>query len=1190
MAEAKRSAFAEIKTRKGSSFGGQMGHRVWDRGELEPRKAHSADELSVIEGELFVDTEMKRDLIQSDASEIPKSEDIGKENEKVAEENIRDSVNSDESEIHKGKDKSKDNGKLKVAEEKMKIVNDKTKDSDDLPEDTERKETDAISDSKEVVNVSSRKEDMNPEKNDIGQEKEEVQMVLKITEDCENDIEQFHNNKNDIVRVKPKPVKSKIGHKNETFGRGKKVKKGYEGVKGNTAIADLTKEKRNITDLTTGKDLSKNIGNPKLDSERRRGSRERMDKPAAKLDTGSRRSSREKMDKPAAKLDTGSRRGSREKMDKPAAKLDTYSRRGSKEKMDKPAAKLDTGSRCGSREKMDKPAAKLDTYSRRDSREKMDKPADVKATFGYRKETRLKDQKEKSKSAKDEVKKLPVKKSQSSTDITVTDSSKSVKGKAEPKKVPKDMTSQKKVVTDKGSGIKAPSPSSKGASNSEGKRKTTKDKGRSIPVRGSGAKEKTAAKKGEKTRVANTCKDEGKEQNHGVESVKAEQIVVKTTESDAKKASDIDSGNHKQEFDENVTDIIVLDNTDLSIKMDSKRYDTSDNVNEKGEDIQERIGNIEVDLNTGLTEFSEISDNLAASNDLGNTESIERTENIYFGTVNVHDNENDGQKIIGIDVENRDLRESSKDPVGVITELFIGEANDPIETSEFKSLESIGIDEDNRDSQEGYKNHNNVLKELCIVEKGDLIEPPEFQSLDTGKTSFLAKGVEENQEEIIYIIHDRELAEPESVEKNENIDGDLKDHLDQGKAKVFDKTEQLEIHEEELKVYMETETDTLKENENKHVVYSDKTSITTLPNQTFKPISIVHDQLSCDVILHITEDANEEEKKGKLKAETELQESSLDIGKEVTMVQKDVKSGIPVRSLSKGLSLISLNSSLSSGSALERVSLSRSQSVIDFLRNSSFTSIEEEPYEESKHTGIKLYISESDSEDESHYSELKVDAERDKFDTSDGFPVLPKKTYLDDDRKPDNTQIGKWYLDSRDSSVEKEHIDIRKAKAETGNDLKYIKDNLDSSWRKNIPLDQAAATVQPYDVVELDNAKYMNEGNDNVKVEVTIEVDESSIEDEEVKTIMESCEELDKGYLRAASTGMLERPQSENEGRYFRRMRREGNYEEIGRKRSRSIDNAALQHFDFARYGISVGHRMPAGNALCCVFIIDISN
>lgn len=272
--------------------------------------------------------------------------------------------------------------------------------------------------------------------------------------------------------------------------------------------------------------------------------------------------------------------------------------------------------------------------------------------------------------------------------------------------------------------------------------------------------------------------------------------------------------------------------------------------------------------------------------------------------------------------------------------------------------------------------------------------------------------------------------------------------------------------------------------------------------------------------------------------------------------KKEIKSNIPVRNFSRESnksSLVTFNDSLSSGSSLDRVSLSRPQSVLDLLRNTSCTSIEEEPFDEPEHDGIKLYISETDSEDESRHPELII--EIDKPDSN--------KKNTDEEKliKPVDSQPGKWYIKTQDDLEEKDGT------------VEIVTIDFDDNGKvsEGVSVLTTAETSSDVGEIEYDST------DEDIKVEVTIELDKSSAEDEEVKTIMESCEELDKGYLRAASVGVVERPQSENEGRY-KRSKGERNYEEIERKRSRSIDNAALSHFDFARYGISIGNRMPYGN------------
>ncbi|XP_060580205.1 uncharacterized protein LOC132736992 [Ruditapes philippinarum] len=88
----------------------------------------------------------------------------------------------------------------------------------------------------------------------------------------------------------------------------------------------------------------------------------------------------------------------------------------------------------------------------------------------------------------------------------------------------------------------------------------------------------------------------------------------------------------------------------------------------------------------------------------------------------------------------------------------------------------------------------------------------------------------------------------------------------------------------------------------------------------------------------------------------------------------------------------------------------------------------------------------------------------------------------------------------------------------------------------------------------------------DIDITITMAATDSSMDDEEVKTILESCDELDK--------------KQKERSKRTRKLRKPRKYEEINmcRKRSKSIDNGNLHcghNIDFTKYGISVGSGLP---------------
>lgn len=248
------------------------------------------------------------------------------------------------------------------------------------------------------------------------------------------------------------------------------------------------------------------------------------------------------------------------------------------------------------------------------------------------------------------------------------------------------------------------------------------------------------------------------------------------------------------------------------------------------------------------------------------------------------------------------------------------------------------------------------------------------------------------------------------------------------------------------------------------------------------------------------------------------------------------------------------------------VNLSPHGSVLDILRDTSCTSIEEETSSEDMlhipTPGVRLYISETDSEDESSVQAVSLSFDKKYEGKIDSDKGSCENIELKIDESTDDVK-GVLKEAEKENEVESSLTD-NGSRSEISSEVTGVES-------ENLEVDASDSNNVEFDI---------NSDDDDVNVEVVIELDKSSAEDEEVKTIMESCEELDRGYLRAVSvgTGLVDRSQSHIETGYSRRAKGDRNYEEIERKRSRSIDNSALTHFDFARYGISVGQRMPHGN------------
>lgn len=246
------------------------------------------------------------------------------------------------------------------------------------------------------------------------------------------------------------------------------------------------------------------------------------------------------------------------------------------------------------------------------------------------------------------------------------------------------------------------------------------------------------------------------------------------------------------------------------------------------------------------------------------------------------------------------------------------------------------------------------------------------------------------------------------------------------------------------------------------------------------------------------------------------------------------------------------------------VNLSAHGSVLDILRDTSCTSIEEssEDMLNIPTPGVRLYISETDSENESTMEAVSLSFDKRCESKIDSDKGSCENIELKIDESSDDVK-GVLRTAEKENEVESSLTD-NGSRSEISSEVTGVES-------ENLDVDASDSNNVEFDI---------NSDDDDVNVEVVIELDKSSAEDEEVKTIMESCEELDRGYLRAVSvgTGLADRSQSQIETGYSRRAKGDRNYEEIERKRSRSIDNSALTHFDFARYGISVGQRMPHGN------------
>jgi hypothetical protein len=100
----------------------------------------------------------------------------------------------------------------------------------------------------------------------------------------------------------------------------------------------------------------------------------------------------------------------------------------------------------------------------------------------------------------------------------------------------------------------------------------------------------------------------------------------------------------------------------------------------------------------------------------------------------------------------------------------------------------------------------------------------------------------------------------------------------------------------------------------------------------------------------------------------------------------------------------------------------------------------------------------------------------------------------------------------------------------------------------------------------------------DIDITITMAATDSSMDDEEVKTILESCDELDK--------------KQKERSKRTRKLRKPRKYEEINmcRKRSKSIDNGNLHcghNIDFTKYGISIGSGLPNGNNVLFNFFLS---
>lgn len=166
---------------------------------------------------------------------------------------------------------------------------------------------------------------------------------------------------------------------------------------------------------------------------------------------------------------------------------------------------------------------------------------------------------------------------------------------------------------------------------------------------------------------------------------------------------------------------------------------------------------------------------------------------------------------------------------------------------------------------------------------------------------------------------------------------------------------------------------------------------------------------------------------------------------------------------------------------------------------------------------------------------------------------------------------------SDDVNVRDEAYDINSdSKLKVGKDdsdaFVGIKDTEAVSVSSDIDVDRdkLSDSVNNFPYNTEDNADIRQKPNidSRIGIEITLHVDDSSPEDEEVKTIMESCEELDQNTISTKPKRM-------------RKLRDKRKYEEIQhRKRSRSVDNGhlyAAQNFDFSKYGISIGSGIPHG-------------
>lgn len=108
------------------------------------------------------------------------------------------------------------------------------------------------------------------------------------------------------------------------------------------------------------------------------------------------------------------------------------------------------------------------------------------------------------------------------------------------------------------------------------------------------------------------------------------------------------------------------------------------------------------------------------------------------------------------------------------------------------------------------------------------------------------------------------------------------------------------------------------------------------------------------------------------------------------------------------------------------------------------------------------------------------------------------------------------------------------------------------------------------------NRNVLNEGDGvhswDIDIKITMDRTDSLQEDEEVKTIMETCDELE---VLSLIQKVKHTPRVRKKSRRYEEIRAE-------RKRSKSFDNGTrqcVQNFNFMKYGISVGSGIPNGNA-----------